>query len=81
MTRIGQPGRAMAGKAYSSAASHSYLRRRGIATVIPVKEDQKKHPRRRDPLRQARLHVPGHGRRRLDPDLATRPGYVIYGHA
>jgi transposase len=32
-----------------------------------------------DPLRQARLHVPGHGRRRLDPDLATRPGHMICG--
>ena len=31
------------------------------------------------PLRQTRLHVPGHGRRRLDPDLATRPGYMIHG--
>ena len=38
-------------------------------------------PRCRDPLSQARLHVPGHGRRRLDPDLATKPGYMIYGHA
>jgi hypothetical protein len=39
----------------------------------------KQVPRRRDPLRQARLHVPGHGRRRLDPDLATRPGHIICG--
>ncbi len=38
-----RPGRAMAGKAYSSAACRSFLRRRGIAAVIPVKEDQKKH--------------------------------------
>jgi len=30
-------------------------------------------PRRRHPLWQARLHVPGHRRRRLDPDLAPRP--------
>jgi len=37
----------MADKAYSSAASRSYLRRRGIAAVIPVKEDQKKHRRGR----------------------------------
>jgi Transposase DDE domain len=28
-------------------------------------------PCRRDPLRQARVHVPGHRRRRLDPDLAA----------
>jgi len=42
-----RPGRAMADKAYSSAASRSYLRRRGIAAVIPVKEDQKKHRRGR----------------------------------
>ena len=35
----------MADKAYSSAANRSYLRRRGIAAVIPVKEDQKKHRR------------------------------------
>jgi hypothetical protein len=36
-------------------------------------------PRRRDPLRQARLHVPGHHRRRLDPDLAARSRPLIYG--
>ncbi len=106
-----RPGRALADKAYSSAADRAYLRRRGIQAVIPVKEDQKKHrrarpgrrpaarvrpgtiqgaqhrravlqqaqavPRRRDPLRQARLHVPGYRRRRLDPDLAARPGLVI----
>jgi transposase len=37
----------MADKAYSSAANRAYLRRRGIAAVIPVKEDQKKHRRNR----------------------------------
>jgi transposase len=37
----------MADKAYSSAASRSYLRKRGITAVIPVKEDQKKHRRAR----------------------------------
>ena len=42
-----RPGRAMAGKAYSSAASRAYLRRRGIKAVIPVKEDQKNHRRAR----------------------------------
>jgi transposase len=42
-----RPGRAMADKAYSSAANRAYLRRRGIAAVIPVKEDQKKHRRAR----------------------------------
>jgi transposase len=42
-----RPGRAMADKAYSSAASRAYLRRRGIKAVIPVKEDQKKHRRAR----------------------------------
>ena len=42
-----RPGRAMAGKAYSSAANRAYLRRRGIQAVIPVKEDQKKHRRNR----------------------------------
>ena len=40
-------GRAMADKAYSSAANRAYLRRRGIQAVIPVKEDQKKHRRNR----------------------------------
>jgi transposase len=44
-----RPGRAMADKAYSSAASRAYLRRRGIKAVIPVKEDQKKHRRARGP--------------------------------
>jgi transposase len=38
-----RPGRAMGDKAHSSKAIRSYLRRRGIKTVIPVKEDQKKH--------------------------------------
>ena len=37
----------MADKAYSSAANRAYLRKRGITTVIPVKEDQKKHRRAR----------------------------------
>jgi len=30
-------------------------------------------PRRRHPLRQARTGLPGHRRRRLDPDLAPGP--------
>jgi DDE family transposase len=42
-----RPGRAMADKAYSSAANRAYLRKRGIRAVIPVKEDQKKHRRNR----------------------------------
>ena len=42
-----RPGAALADKAYSSAANRSWLRRRGIAAVIPVKEDQKKHRRAR----------------------------------
>ena len=42
-----RPGRAMADKAYSSAANRAYLRKRGIQAVIPVKEDQKKHRRNR----------------------------------
>ena len=33
----------MPDKAYSSRAIRSYLRKRGIKTVFPVKEDQKKH--------------------------------------
>jgi transposase len=37
----------MGDKAYSSAANRAYLRRRGIKAVIPVKEDQKDHRRRR----------------------------------
>ena len=40
-----RPGAAMGDKAYSSAASRAYLRKRGIKAVIPVKEDQKKHRR------------------------------------
>jgi transposase len=36
-----RPARAMADKAYSSAADRAWLRRRGIQAVIPVKEDQK----------------------------------------
>ena len=42
-----RPGRAMADKAYSSAANRAYLRKRRITAVIPVKEDQKKHRRNR----------------------------------
>jgi len=42
-----RPGRAMADKAYSSAANRAYLRRRGIQAVIPGKEDQKKNRRAR----------------------------------
>ncbi len=42
-----RPGAALGDKAYSSAANRAYLRRRGITAVIPVKEDQKHHRRRR----------------------------------
>ena len=42
-----RPARAMADKAYSSAANRAYLRRRGIRAVIPVKEDQKNNRRAR----------------------------------
>jgi transposase len=42
-----RPGAAMGDKAYSSAANRAYLRKRGIKAVIPVKEDQKDHRRRR----------------------------------
>jgi transposase len=37
----------MGDKAYSSAANRSYLRKRRIKAVIPVKEDQKNHRRNR----------------------------------
>jgi transposase len=42
-----RPAAAMGDKAYSSAASRACLRKRGIKAVIPVKEDQKNHRRRR----------------------------------
>jgi transposase len=42
-----RPGRAMGDKAYSSAGNRSYLWRRGIQAVIPVKEDQKNNRRAR----------------------------------
>jgi Transposase DDE domain len=35
-------------------------------------------PCRRDPLRQARVHVPGHRRRRVDPDLAAGSRPMIH---
>ena len=35
-----RPAAALGDKAYSSAANRSYLRRRGIKAVLPVKEDQ-----------------------------------------
>jgi hypothetical protein len=40
-----RPGRAMADKARSAAASRAWLRRHHITAVIPVREDQKKHRR------------------------------------
>jgi transposase len=43
-----RPGRAMADKAYSSAADRACLRRRGIQAVIPVKVDQRKSRRARE---------------------------------
>jgi transposase len=42
-----RPAAALGDKAYSSAASRAYLRKRGIKAVIPVKEDQKNHRRAR----------------------------------
>jgi transposase len=42
-----RPGATLADKAYSCAANRAYLRKRGIKAVIPVKEDQKAHRRRR----------------------------------
>ncbi|WP_231598814.1 IS5 family transposase [Corynebacterium occultum] len=38
-----RPNRVMADKAYSSRAIRAHLRRRGIKTTIPVKDDQVKH--------------------------------------
>jgi hypothetical protein len=105
-----RPGAAVGDKAYSAAANRSYLRKRGIKAVIPVKEDQKNHRRNRgsqggrppavdreqykerrallrqaqtvpgcrDPLRQAPVHVPGHRRPGVNPDLATRSAPMIH---
>jgi transposase len=42
-----RPARVLGDKAYSSRANCSYLRRRGIATTIPVKRDQAANRRRR----------------------------------
>jgi transposase len=42
-----RPARVLADKAYSAKGNRSYLRRRGIQAVIPVKEDQKAHRRKR----------------------------------
>jgi hypothetical protein len=42
-----RPVAAMGDKAYSSAANRTYLRKRGIKGVIPVKEDQKNNRRAR----------------------------------
>jgi transposase len=42
-----RPGAAMGDKAYSPAANRTYLRRRKIKAVIPVKDDQKNHRRNR----------------------------------
>jgi transposase len=42
-----RPDVVRADKAYSSAGNRAYLRRRGIAAVIPIKEDQKAARRKR----------------------------------
>jgi transposase len=42
-----RPARALADKAYSSRANRAYLREHKIQAVIPVKEDQKQHRRKR----------------------------------
>ncbi|RNE49965.1 IS5 family transposase [Corynebacterium alimapuense] len=42
-----RPNRVLADKAYSSKAIRAHLRRRGIKTTIPVKEDQAKHRKAR----------------------------------
>jgi transposase len=60
-----RPGRAMGDKAYSSAANRSYLRRRGIQAVIPIKEDQKNNRRARGRNGgRPPLFDPGHYRQR-----------------
>jgi transposase len=41
------PAVALADKAYSSRANHTYLRRRGIRAVIPIKKDQAANRRKR----------------------------------
>ena len=42
-----RPEVVIADKGYSSRANRAYLRRRGIRTVIPERDDQKAHRRRR----------------------------------
>lgn len=42
-----RPDLVIADKGYSSRANRAYLRRRGIRTVIPERDDQKAHRRRR----------------------------------
>ena len=42
-----RPARLLADKAYSSRANRSYLRGHKVQAVIPVKEDQKEHRRKR----------------------------------
>jgi transposase len=44
-----RPERVLADKAYSSRANRTYLRRRGIGAVIPVKADQQAHRRAKGP--------------------------------
>ncbi len=68
-----RPGTAMAGKAYSSAANRAWLRRRGIAAVIPVKEDQKQHRRARGRAAADRLPLTPHGTRSATPSARSSP--------
>jgi transposase len=42
-----RPARTLADKAYSSRANRAYLRERKVQAVIPIKEDQKEHRRKR----------------------------------
>jgi transposase len=44
-----RPDQVIADKAYSSRANRAYLRRRGIGAVIPERDDQLDHRRRRGP--------------------------------
>jgi Transposase DDE domain len=52
-----RPGRAMADKAYSSAANRAYLRRRGIKAVIPRQGRPEKPPSHPRPLRRPPARV------------------------
>jgi hypothetical protein len=72
-----QANRARCGPRGGRPPTFDPLRYKGRNVVERCVNKLKRVPRRRQPLRQARVDVRRHRRRRLDQDLAPRPGPMI----